>query len=312
MKTILLGIALALLSVTAAQAIDCNKAKSDIEKAICASPELVGADTAMSTAYAAAIKAVGAKMAKVLKADQIDWSSQRMSWCIVGDDGSDATPEQMTACLLRNTDTRRKFLSGLPAEGPGADEPLLPQILTGPDAMFNEYVRFSDPKSQGAKIFNKTLEIELKDIRMARDKDHMSDSFDLSLVYLSPALLSASIDVDHEEGMAHPMVSNHAINLDMQTGRPLTMDLMLDEPALATVEQNCATQLKDYIAEGEEGADVRRDNVRDVVTSLDHWTFGATRATIRYMEYGRDNPATCTIGYDVLRPLIKAGFPLPQ
>jgi len=312
MKAILLGLGLALLSVTAAEAIDCAKAKTDIEKAVCASPDLKAADDAMSTAYVAAAKAVGAKMAKTLKADQVDWNTQRMSWCTVNDDGNDATPEQLTACLVRNTDARRKFLAGEPTDGPGAGEAVIPQVLTGADAMFNEYVVFADPQAAGAKIFNKTIQRELKDIRMAKTKDNMSDSFDLHLLYLSPALLSASVDIDQEEGYAHPMVSSHAINLDMQTGRPLSMDQLLDDAGLKAVEDNCTGQMKDYIADGEEGADVRKDTVHLTITDLNHWTFGATGTTISYIEYGMDSPLTCTLGYDVLKPLAKAGFPLPQ
>jgi uncharacterized protein YecT (DUF1311 family) len=313
MKAIVLGLALVLLSASASSAIDCNKAKTDLDKAICASPDLKAADDAMSKAYVAAAKLVGTKMAKVLKADQVNWIDQRMSWCIVNGDGNDASPEETSACLLRNTETRRKFLAGEPLQGPGApDEKLVPQVLTGADGMFNEYMLFADPKSAGAKIFNKTLGIELKGIRMAQSDDKMSDSYMLSLVYLSPTLLSASVDVDQEEGMAHPMVSNHSINLDMTSGRPLTMDLMLDDAGLSAVQESCAIQYKDFIAEGEQGAEQAKETLALEVASLDHWTFGATAATVTHIEYGMDNPATCTIPYDQLRPLVKAGFPLPQ
>lgn len=309
MKAIVLGLAIVLASATAASAIDCAKAKTDLDKAICASPELKAADDAMGKAYAAAAKAVGAKMAKVLKADQADWNGQRMDWC-TPNDGNATTPEALASCLLGNTELRRKFLAGEPLEGPGAEgEKVVPQVITGLDQMFNRYVLFADPQSAGAKIFNKALAIELRDIRMATEKDKMSDSFELTLMYLSPTLLSARIDVDQEEGFAHPMVSTHAINLDMTTGRPLTMDLMLDQEALAAIQKQCADEMAgEHVPEDV----IHPDFLPDTIANLDSWTFGATSATIRYIVYGMTNPATCTVGYDQLRPLIKAGFPLPQ
>jgi hypothetical protein len=146
---------------------------------------------------------------------------------------------------------------------------------------------------------------------MSTSDDHMSDSFMLTLSYLSPTLLSAMIDTDLEDGYAHPMVSNVVINLDMATGKTLTMEQLLDTDALAKIQDECLAQTRDYVALGEEGDDVRRQQLVDTVTDLDHWAFGAKDATIRYIEYGMDNPATCTVTYDMLRPLMKSTFPLP-
>ena len=67
-----------------------------------------------------------------------------------------------------------------------------------------------------------------------------------------------------------------------------------------------------HLLAGEEGVEIPDDVIVGTIASLDHWTFGAAQATVRHMQYGLSTPATCTIAYDKLRPMVKAGFPLPQ
>ena len=312
MKIILAALSLALLSATAAQAIDCAKASTDLEHAICNSPDLLKADDAMNAAYQSALKAVGPKMTKALKADAANWAEYRYDNCAMDEAGDPSKPEDIMSCLVSDTTQRTAFLSGMPLEGPGFGEPMLPQVMTGADDIINEYSRFTAPKAVAAKAFNAAVDKELKNIRMAKSTDHVSDSFQLKLTYASPDLISANVDTDFEEGYAHPMVANFAVNLDGKTGKVLTVADALDADSLKTVEANCAEQEKDYISAGEEGADVRGDNIKSMVDDLKFWTFGAKAATLQYAEYGLDSYPTCTLGYDVLKPLMKASFPLPQ
>ena len=312
MKIILAALSLALLSASAAQAIDCAKATTDLEHAICNSPELLKADDAMNAAYQAALKAVGPKMTKAMKAHAANWADTRYDNCAMDEAGDDAKPEDILSCLIADTAHRTAFLSGMPVEGPGFGEPMLPQVMIGADDIYNEYLRFTAPKAPAAKAFNAALDKELKDVRMAKSTDQMSDSFQLKLAYASPDLISANIDSDFEEGYAHPMVANYAINIDGKTGKLLTMADALDAAGLKTIEANCAAQAKDYISAGEDGSDIRGGNIKSMVDDLRFWTFGAKSATLQYAEYGLDSYPTCTLGYDVLKPLMKASFPLPQ
>ena len=312
MKIILAALGLALLSATAAEAIDCAKASTDLEHAICSNPDLLEADDAMNAAYRSALKAVGPKMTKALKADAASWAESRYDNCATDQAGDPSRPEDIISCLVTDTRHRTAFLSGMPLEGPGFGEPMLPQVMVGADGVINEYVRFAAPRATAAKAFNAALDKELKTIRMAKSTDHMSDSFELKLAYASPDLISANIDTDLEEGYAHPMVANYALNIDGKTGKVLTMADALDAAGLKAVEANCAAQAKDYISAGEEGADIRGDNIKSMVDDLRFWTFGATAATLQYAEYGLDSYPTCSLGYDVLKPLMKASFPLPH
>ena len=82
--------------------------------------------------------------------------------------------------------------------------------------------------------------------------------------------------------------------------------------ALKQFEALCDEQMADFISAGENGADDRRGDIKRMVESLRSWTFGATSVQLAFIDQYMDDPQTCTLGYDVLRPVIKAGFPLPK
>lgn len=315
MKSLLLGVGLALLSISAAEAIDCAEATTPIDTAICNSPDALKADAAMGDAYAAALKLLGAKDAKALKADQANWLDLR-SDCLTtynGGDAAEATPEQLAQCLTDTANDRAAYLSGTPAEGPGTKDRLVPVVFFGIDEIFNHTLRFLKPVGPAAKAFDKVLDTELKDIHTATTDGDTSDSFDMILRYASPALISAQVDV-YLDGprYAHPMPYRFSINIGTDKGGRLIMSDMLDAAGIKAVEDICIGELKDFIAEGTEGADTRRGDVDTMAKELDLWSFGARQATLTYLDYfTQDDPPTCTVAYDVLRPLIKSGFPLP-
>ena len=312
MKIMLVAAGFALLSATAAQAIDCAKASTDLEHAICNSPDLLKADDAMNAAYQSALKAVGPKMSKALKTDAAAWAEYRYQDCQLDESGDPSKPEEVLACLISDTQHRTAFLSGMPLEGPGFGEAMLPQVMVGGDDIINEYLRFAAPKAPAAKAFNAALDKDLKTVRMAKSTDHVSDSFKLKLAYASSELISANVDTDYEEGYAHPMVANYAINIDGKSGKVLTMADALDADGLKSIEAECAKQTDYYIAANEMGADVRADNIKSMVDDLKFWTFGATSANLQFAEYGMDSYPSCTLGYDMLKPLMKPSFPLPH
>ncbi|WP_186021609.1 lysozyme inhibitor LprI family protein [Burkholderia gladioli] len=71
-------LAAALLAAPVAQAIDCRKAASPIERTICADPRLQAADAAMGAAYAATLKAAGDEgIRAMLVASQRRWLLRR-------------------------------------------------------------------------------------------------------------------------------------------------------------------------------------------------------------------------------------------
>src|SRR5262249_46683882 len=78
--------------------VDCSKATTAIERAICAKPELAAADRKMSAAYAALAGKLAGPARAHLQADQARWLTNRAAACIV-------EPAEMEECLeSRNRD----------------------------------------------------------------------------------------------------------------------------------------------------------------------------------------------------------------
>lgn len=111
---------------------------------------------------------------------------------------------------------------------------------------------------------------------------------------------------------AHPMPAGFSINIDLANARELTMADAFDNGALEQFETLCEAQMADYISAGGSGADDRRGDVGRMTRDLKSWTFGATSARLSHVDQFLERPVTCTLGYDVLRPLLKSGFPLPD
>lgn len=313
MKAILFGLGLLLLGVSGASAIDCKKAATDTEIAICNSPEAIAADDALNAAYKAALKLSSAADAKALKADQRFWHENLAVDCAYDENGDAAKPEAVTPCLIEEIVTRTKFLAGQPLAGPGAPDQMVPVVGVGVDDMYNHTLRFLEPRTDGEALFNTEIDAALETIHLAQDLDDTSDSLDVTLTYASPKLLSARVELAYlGPQYAHPMPSVYGINIDLTTGRKLQMEDGFDAAAVANFVTQCEAQLVDYIAAAEEGADQRKTEVDTIASDLSYWHFGATGATAEYLDYFLESPASCEFGYEVLRPLAKVDFPLPR
>jgi len=312
MKSILLGTGLALLSVTAASALDCTNPSSPYATIVCNSPDALKADDALNAAYDAALKLSTPKQAKILKADQKDWLDLASN-CVYGATDGKIDTAEAASCLTDYLVKRTAYLTGMPAEGPGSTDPLAPVVISGVDGIFEHLLRFAKPATPAEKEFNVLVDAAFKDIVVAKKDGETSDYFDMTLPYASPELISANLDIYLDgERYAHPMPSNVSINIDMRTGEVLEMADMLDAAGIAAIKTACAAQTKDYVGDGE-GADIRQQNVDVMVENLPHWSFGATGATLTFVDYDtQDEPPKCTISYELLKPLTKPSFPLPQ
>ena len=98
------GIAVLLLTagVVPAQAFDCAKAESPVEKAICADPKLKAADDAMGAVYTTLRTALTGGDRKALGASQRKWVKTREDNC-----GYQQGAE-LTNCILTDTKDRRR------------------------------------------------------------------------------------------------------------------------------------------------------------------------------------------------------------
>ncbi len=318
----LIVLAALLFVAPAARAVDCAKAQSATEKGICADPQALVSDNAMGAAFTALLAAEPKPQHKLLVDDQASWLEERDIDCGSGADGQPLAGAALSQCLIGETDARRRFLAGLPAEGPGAPAPIVPQLFEGADNSIVVALRFAAPQTPGEKRFNAEVDAALKKVHLATDENDFSDDLTMQLDYASPKLLSANVDgTDQNPKLTHPMPYNFEINVDLSTGRKLSFDDAFAADALPALQQLCLPQVLAYTnpesvpgSEASASADVtnaRIDDVRTAVGDLNQWRFGAGKARIVFRTYVERTESTCSLDYAKLRGLIKPDFPLP-
>ncbi len=122
--------AIAMLGAGAASAakpkpsFDCRKAKTDIEKQICAVPEYANLDRQIATLFAKALKALSPADAVKLKADQVKWLGERND-CIDLIHGDPVVFAEVNSCIGDALRKRAKELEAIVASGklPDAAQP---------------------------------------------------------------------------------------------------------------------------------------------------------------------------------------------
>src|SRR5215469_4252587 len=89
------------------QSIECAKARSAIERAICASPDLLAHDRLIAEAYAGAL-ARDSSRADEIRQSQRQWLNERTATC------GPASTKDLQNCLARSYRSRLSALSGTP------------------------------------------------------------------------------------------------------------------------------------------------------------------------------------------------------
>jgi uncharacterized protein YecT (DUF1311 family) len=133
---------------TARPVADCNRARSTTARAICINPRLTAADAEMAKAYSMLRDLLPAAQHAALLDSQREWIAQRDGAC--QDKGS-----ELTQCLLKQTQARRRFLAG---EGPNQDLGalrLLPAFHREAAAHYKISIEYPQiPRADGAASFN--------------------------------------------------------------------------------------------------------------------------------------------------------------
>ena len=316
------------------RAFDCKLAKGLLEKALCADPAAKSADDAMSAAFSEVKRSLDPRQAAALLTNQRHWLSSRNTACT-----GESAP---AACLLHQDDARTQALSAQPLAGPGTPQRLVPMIVerAGDKTTYEVDLflyRFPAPKSAAETALNAAVDKLVADAPTATDDASGSTTYSYSgtagIAYASGKLLSLAIDMFEFTGGAHGNSSNRNINLDMVSGRPLTLDDLIQKPKQAEVAKLCSAQVAAQMKQKlvEDGQDPEKDadakaSLKDltdgaaagigaVTSQVSNWAFHDHAATI---EVSPDEIAphalggfTCTLPYDLLRPLTRPGAPLP-
>lgn len=324
MKPCLAAASLLLFAASPAFAFDCASATTDVEKAICASPQLLRLDAQLSDAYAAVRSVSSPDQRRMLTRSQKRWIAER-EYCSGVDTGVDA-------CIAQKTKDRLSLLLGAPETGPGAPGKLVPVFLVQ-DGTVKQWdidmslLRFADPQTAGEKAFNARVDAILDQAKLGPhgEESHdmvyaMEDS--LALTYASPALISARHDFYINEGGAHGNYGTDNINIDMASGRELTIAEVADETGATALTRLCKAEIDaERRRRVPDAGDVPYDEktrdatIAETVRDLTSWSIGADEVTVSFDPYAVGSYAegtyTCSFPMAQVKALAKPDAPLP-
>jgi uncharacterized protein YecT (DUF1311 family) len=313
----------ALLSSAPAFALDCSRATTASEQAICADGAARDADMALGKVFETARSAMPANERTALVAAERRWIERRDANCAT------ATGSALSACLRDETNARIAYLTGAPMAGAGSPHALVPFLRQqqggkGRADINIQLLRFAAPATAGEKAFNAEITRLARTHEPEKDDpqaDHFTFEWSMTLPYASSRLISAHASGALYTGGAHPNQFTANFNLDVRRQHLLTFNDLVAAPAAKTIVALCMEQVSEQKRErsvNEHWSDVPQasiDTIAEATNDLKAWSFGKDTATIDYDPYAVGSYAegtyTCKIPYTTLRPLAKPDFPLP-
>ena len=316
--------ALSLLTARPAAAINCQAAATRQEKAICADPAAKSADARMADAFAALRSQTPEAERDALASDQRHWITTRNDSCSYDPDGKELAGAALSACLAKQSEQRRLFLSGLPADGPGLAGAIRPFFIKGRDGRVISGLRFTAPQSAGERLFNSAVERQLKTVNVAQGRDgDPTDGFAMTLRYASPALISAEVVISYPSS-AHPVDHHDNINIDLGAGKPLTFDAIFRHDARDALMTKCRPQLDGFIGEAAK-ADLddndmresimkdRETLVRASIADISRWSLDSRELTLTIDDEAASRiTSTCRLEAAEVKPLMQPRFELAR
>ncbi len=234
-----------LLLAAPASAFDCNKASTDVEKAICADPSLKKLDDELGAAYLQVKAASTPQEQKMLARSQKRW--------IAGREYCGQAEEEIGVCVRRVTLERLRLLTGTAETGPGVDGDLIPVFVVqeGTEKVYDldiSLLRFADPQGAGEEAFSAIAEDILARIKTGpHGEDTMGRIYaqqdGMSLSYASPEFVSVEHSFWSDMGGAHGNGGIENFNIDMETGKLLEIGDVLPESAMTPLMAQCRAQI---------------------------------------------------------------------
>jgi len=323
MRSLLLAALITAAAGGPALAIDCEKAQTEVEKAICADPTLKATDDAMAAAYeklrSTADAAKDTANKEALRISQRRWIAQREGCAYAG-------ALDVPGCITASTTHRLAVLTARPEAGPGDGGELSPWFVQkegkngGWDIGF-DLVRFAKPGSAGEELFNRKVEallapalIETSTLGTATEKVRPDRIYayavSLTPTYASKRFISALAEGFEDRGGAHPNSWARVINVDLADGRVAGFGDLFPREAGGMFAKLCTDQLiatrrartGDATINLEEGAD---EIILPHVRNLEDWSFRAGGATILFDPYligaYAEGPYSCDLDASVLK-----------
>lgn len=303
-------------------AFDCAKARTALEKAICADPAAKQADDAMGAAYAAVQGTEGKADGLVLLRNQRAWLQRRESVCR---DWRQTDPTFDGACLARETEARRRLLAGeADYAGPGA-LPFRPAFSERSDPTRKVEVAIAVPQlagAAGAPGLDELLQATAKAADQPVDDDpRYSYDSGYAIAYNSRELVSVVFDIYVDHGGAHGQGLQATANYSPALGRALKLADLVDSKGIAALTDRCRTLLRGE--KEKRGAtpdmvdgDLTEQAVAEGIRSIDAWQFRRDAVAIHYDAYAlgayAEGPYDCVLPWAEIRQAAKPGAPLPK
>jgi uncharacterized protein len=289
--------------------LDCAKAATPIERAICAKPELAAADRKMAAAYAALAGKLSGAAKDHLLADQIRWLANRAAACVVD-------PAEMEECLESRNRDRTAQLEWL---GEGAYPFISEQAIvkTGKvrgipyiiDASYPQFdagtVDFSAVNRQLASAAGEAGDRAIP----GPDADNDGGNYNgpawryeqaYTLHKPGPNAVSVKIAYGAYEGGAHGIVGVTGMLVDLRTGKAVGPE------GVFLPTSNWLRELTRIVS-----ADINTPNLADILKQPQRYVFLEDRLELSFNQY-EGGPYTVEIPYDRLRPLLRADGLVPR
>jgi uncharacterized protein len=312
---------------SSAWALDCTKAKTPQDKALCADPRAAAADAAMSKAYTELAARLSDTDKKALIISQRAWLKDRANSC------SDTKADALAQCLTTQSVVRTRYLSGQPEAGPGTGGKLTPVFVQQPGRKgYYEIdvtaLKFVPATTAAEKLFNAQMDKYLKDMPSGKITDDYGRDMIYSymvharMVYASPKLISAHVETYQFEGGAHGNGGTSDVNIDVTTGKLLTFADVFAAGAADKLNAECLRQIikekadrvPDEKIEGDQLKDLKK-SIGDGIARMDDWSFSPAGGSVDYDAYVlgayAEGAYTCSFPRDFLKSLVQASFALP-
>ena len=259
-----------------ASAIDCSKAKSENEKAICADPNLLSADEAMNKAYRAVLQiATEPNKTKIVLAQRL-WNGSNTADCST----------KNNRCL-ENLIDRTTFLSGKPKLGEAVFPLPIPYVDAEEGVSTNsfsttELLKFLSPSSPAEIAFNKYVD-EKWSSNDEPDLTQDSQSWEsrATLIFANSNMLGASYSSAGYSGGAHGNWWNDAVYFNRRTGQRIEFNDVFKAGAQDILLPLCRSQADEPL--GVE--DDELTNLKVAIGNLSRWQFTPEGAELIFPPY---------------------------
>jgi uncharacterized protein YecT (DUF1311 family) len=309
-------------------AIDCNRAASETEKAICGNAEARAADQELGKAFDRLRGLLPDDERGDLRLSQIEWIGTRDASCL-----AQRATKPLSQCLVEQSKWRQHFLEGKRPVGATAGL-FRPVFIFRPASKQTarleiEAIRLTGEGSgQANAAIDKLVKRAIEDSQLdgtPHPGGSLEVGLDVSLAFASPRLLSVHAEYgNYYPAPAHPLHDLTNINVEVPTGRELKFADVVDTGKAKKLFQYCQAQIvkekekvigADIHGGSDDTDDIDLKEVAEGTEQFSNWKFIATGVEIYYGDYAFGGygkcMCSCKVPYSALRPWANKDFSLP-